>query len=300
MLAVKRFGVIFILSNLLFSLVAGCQPAFQPGTYTDDMGREVNISNVPERIVSYGSSITEILFALGLGEKVVGVDDFSDYPEAVKSKPKVGDAFSPSIERLVGLEPDLVLTVKQEQLNTALDNLGVKFMVIDPTDIDGIYKNIELIGEITGVEGKASKLIDDMKKTTARVQSQVKSAPEIRVIFLIDTADLNNPWTGGHGSFIDALITMAGGENIAAEAPAPWVQFSIEQIISADPEIIILPNKYVASPQALKDHPAWQRTSAVRNNRIIIINGDLINRPGPRLVQGLDELAKIIHPELYK
>ncbi len=173
-------------------------------------------------------------------------------------------------------------------------------MVIDPTDIDGIYKNIELIGEITGVEGKASKLIDDMKKTTARVQSQVKSAPEIRVIFLIDTADLNNPWTGGHGSFIDALITMAGGENIAAEAPAPWVQFSIEQIISADPEIIILPNKYVASPQALKDHPAWQRTSAVRNNRIIIINGDLINRPGPRLVQGLDELAKIIHPELYK
>lgn len=296
----KRFGVVFVLLSLLLGLAGGCKPSFQPGAYTDDLGRSVSINEIPQRIVSYGPSITEILFVLGLQEKVVGVDSLSDYPEAAKSKPKVGDAFNPSMEKLAELEPDLVLTVKQEQFNTNLSNLKIKFMVIDPKDMDGVYKDIELIGKITGVEGKAGKIVDDMKGAATRVQSQVKNAPKVKTIFLIDTTDLNNPWTAGPGSFIDALITMAGGENIAAKAPAPYVQFSMEQILNADPEVIILPDKYVVSPQGLKEHPAWQKTSAVKNNRIVTIDGDLISRPGPRLVQGLEEVARIIHPELYK
>ncbi len=296
----KRIGVILSILSLLFGLIGGCKPSFQPGAYTDDLNRPVSIDKVPERIASYGPSITEILYALGLGEKVVGVDSLSDYPEAAKSKPKLGDAFSPSMERLAELKPDLVLTLKQEQFNTNLNNLGIKYLVIDPKDIDGVYRDIELIGKITGTEGKAGKLVDDMKATAASVQSKAAKAPKVKAIFLIDTTDLNSPWTAGPGSFIDSLITMAGGENIAAKAPAPWVQFSIEQIISADPDVVILPDKYVVSPQELKDHPAWKKTGAVKNNRIVIINGDLISRPGPRIVQGLEEVAKILHPELYK
>ncbi len=155
----KRLGICIVLASLFASLVAGCQSQFQPGTYTDDMGRTVAIDQIHQRIVSFGPSITEILFALGLGEKVVGVSDYSDYPEAAKLKPKVGGAFNPSLEKIVELEPDLVLTVKQEQLNRELDALGVKFMVLDPKDMDGIFKDIELVGEITGTKKRAEELI---------------------------------------------------------------------------------------------------------------------------------------------
>jgi len=296
----KRFGVLFSLLCLLAGLFGGCQPSFQPGAYTDDLNRSVSFNETPKRIVAYGPSITEIIYSLGLEEKLVGVDSLSNYPEAAKSKQQVGDAFNPSMEKLVELKPDLVLTVKQQQFNKNMDDLGIKYMVIDPKDLAGTYKDIALIGKITGVEGKSGKIIDDMKATVARVQGQVKNAPVVKTIFLIDTTDLNNPWTAGPGSFIDELITMAGGTNVAAKASAPYVAYSIEQIIAADPEVIILPDQYVVSPQVLKDHPAWKKTSAVKNNRVITVNGDIISRAGPRLAQGLEAVAKIIHPELYK
>jgi len=122
-------------------------------------------------------------------------------------------------------------------------------------------------------------------------------------LYIIDATDLNNPWTAGPGSFIDSLINMAGGENIAAKAPSAWVQFSIEEIVSSDPEIIILPAKHgtaFTSPELLKTHPAWREITAVKQDRICIIDGDLVERTGPRIVQGLEEMAKIIHPEVFK
>jgi iron complex transport system substrate-binding protein len=296
----KRFGVILSVFTILVSLIGGCKPSFQPGTYTDDLSRPVTINVTPVRIASYGPSITEILFALGLEDKVVGVDNYSDYPEAAKSKTKLGDAFTPSIEKLVELKPDLVLTVKQQQFNTNLDNLGIKYMVIDPKDIDGIYKDIELIGKITDSAGKAKILVDNMRAASANVQSSVRNAAKVKVIFLADTTDLNNPWTGGHGSFIDALINSAGGINIAANTSAPWVQFSLEQIVSADPDVVILPDQYAVSPQTLKENSVWQKTSAAKNNRVMTINNDIISRPGPRIIQGLEAVARILHPELFK
>ncbi len=296
----KRFGVILSIFTLWVSLIGGCKPSFQPGAYIDDMNRSVTINQTPQRIAAYGPSITEILYALGMQDKVVGVDSLSNYPEAAKSKPQLGDAFTPSIEKLVELKPDLVLTLKQQQFNTDLDNLGIKYMVIDPGNIDGIYKDIRLIGKITGTDANAESVIGDMKKKADDVQNRVGKAPRLKVIFLVDTTDLNSPWTAGPGSFMDSLITMAGGVNVAANASAPWVQLSMEQIISADPDIVILPDQYAVSPQTLKVHPAWQNTNAVKNNRVFTINGDIVSRPGPRIAQGIEEVAKIIHPELYK
>jgi len=285
-------------------MVAGCQPQFQPGTYTDDAGRPVDIGEIPERIVSFGPSITEILFALDLGENVVGVSDFCDYPEAAKLKPKVGNAFSPSIEAVVGLEPDLVLTVEHEQLNKELDALGLKFLVLDPEDFDGILKNIELIGRITGVEKRANQLVKDMRDRISQVVDLVKDAPKVSVFFIVDATDPNNPWTAGPGSFIDDIITMAGGENIAAEAPAAWAQLSIEQIVSSDPDIIVIQTMVggvpTVSKEVLEEHPAWQEMTAVKQDRIYFIDGDLVSRPGPRIVQGLEEMARKIHPELFE
>ena len=300
----KRLGICIVLLSLLVSMVAGCQPQFQPGTYTDDMGRAVAIDQAPQRIVSFGPSITEILFALGLEEKVVGVSNYCDYPEAAKLKAKVGDAFNPSLERIVELEPDLVLTLKQEQLNRELDALGIKFMVLDPEDIDGILGDIELVGEITGTEKKAEELIEDMQDSISQVIALVEDAPEVRVFFIVDATDLTLPWTAGTGSFIDALITMAGGENIAAKAQGAWVQFSLEQIVSADPEVIVIQTMTggipTVSKEGLEEHPVWGEMTAVKQGKICFINGDLVSRPGPRIVQGLEEMAKIIHPELFE
>lgn len=298
----RLFGISIILLGLLVNAVAGCQSQFQPGTYTDDIGREVNIDVAPQRIVSHVPPITEILFALGLGDKVVGVSDYCDYPEEATSKPSVGNYFEPSIERIVDLNPDLVLTDGHSESVKQLDSLGITMIVIDPADIEGIYRDIELLGKVTGVEAEAEKLIKDMKDDISNVVELVKDAPKIRTFYIIDGTDLSNPWTAGPGSFVDSLISMAGGENIAGEAQGAWVQFSIEQVVSSDPEVIIIPAAHgsaIISPEVLKENAAWREISAVKNDKISIIDGDLVDGFGPRIVQGLEEIARIIHPELF-
>lgn len=303
MVKMKRFGIFVVLLSLLVGAVAGCQPQFQPGTYTDDADRTVSINEIPERIVSHVPSITETLFALGLGEKVVGVSDYGNYPEDAKSKPSVGNYFDPSIENIVALDPDLVLTDGHSENIKQLDSLGITYLVIDPKDIDGIFRDIELLGKVTGMEGRASKLINDMEKEMSRVLNRVKDAPRVRVFYVFDATDLNNPWTAGPGSFVDSLINMAGGENIAAKTVSAWVKFSIEAVVAADPEIIMIDASHgtaVITPAKLREHPAWREITAVKEDRIYLIDGDLVNRSGPRIIQGLEEMARIVHPELFE
>jgi len=296
---------VFIILSLLIAMSVGCGQPSLPATFVDDMGREVTIDEIPQKIVSHVPSITETLFALGLGERVVGVSDYCDYPEAAKSKPSVGNYFNPSIERIVALEPDLVLTDGHSESIKQLDELRppITYIVIDPKDIDGIFRDLELLGKVTGTEGRADKLIRDMKKDISHVLALVEGAPPVRVLYIIDATDLTLPWTAGPGSFVDALVTMACWKNIAAQAQDAWVQFSIEQIVSSDPEIIILPAKHgtvFTSPEVLQGHPIWQKVTAVKQDRIRIIDGDLVDRSGPRIVQGLEEMATIIHPELFE
>jgi iron complex transport system substrate-binding protein len=301
----KLLGFLVVLLSLLVGMIVGCQAEFTPGTYTDDMGREVTINEVPQRIVSHVPSITEMLFALGVGERVVGVSDYCDYPEEARSKISVGNYFNPSIENIVALEPDLVLTDGHSEDIKQLDELEppINYMVIDPRDIDGVFEDLELLGQVTGSEGEAEELIKGMQDSIAQVLALVEGAPRPRVLFVIDATDLTFPWTAGQGSFIDAFITMAGGENIAAQAEGAWVQLSIEEIVNADPEIIILPAKHgtaFTSPETLMEHPVWQGTTAVKEGGIFVIDDDLVSRSGPRIVQGLEELARIIHPELFE
>ena len=301
----KWLGFYFVLlCGLLPSLFAGCQSEFQPGTYTDDAGRTVAIDQVPQRIVSFGPSITEILFALGLEEKVVGVDTYSDYPEAATLKTKVGDAFNPSLEKIAELEPDLILTIKQEQLNRELGALGLKSMVIDPEDINGIFKDIILVGEINGTGREADELVEAMQDSISQVTALIVDTPASSVFFIVDATDLTLPWTAGNGSFIDALITMAGGENVAGGMPGAWIQFSLEQIVSSDPEVIIVQTMTGGMPtvsqEELEQHPVWREITAVKQGKIGFVDGNLVSRPGPRIVQGLEVLTKTLHPELFE
>ncbi|MCJ7426500.1 MAG: ABC transporter substrate-binding protein, partial [Dehalococcoidales bacterium] len=196
----KAVVVFVVLLSLLIGTAVGCKAEFEPGTYTDDLGRGVVIDEVPQRIVCFGPSITEIVFALGLGEWVVGVDDFSDYPEEAQSLPRVGNSLSPSLESLVGLAPDLVLTLEHEQFNSELEAMDIKYLVLDPKDIDNILTNIGLVGAVTDSIDEAAALVDSMEERIADVQERVEGAAKVSVFFIVDATDPTLPWTAGPGS----------------------------------------------------------------------------------------------------
>jgi len=304
MRAVPLVTGIFIILSLLMTMTVSCSQQSLPATFTDDMGREVTIERIPGRIVSHVPGITEILYALELEEKVVGVSEYCDYPEEAKAKPKVGGFWDPSIEKIVNLTPDLVLTNgSNQQLITQLDELRITCIVLQPKDMDGILKDIELVAKVTDTEDRGEKLIKDMQERMSYVMARVEGAPQLKVFYIIEATDLNNPWTAGPGSFIDSLITMAGGENIGAKAATAWAKMSIEAVVNSDPDIIILPTKHgtaFTSPETLEGHPIWQKITAVKQGRIFTIDDDLVSRYGPRIVLGLEEMAKIIHPELFE
>jgi iron complex transport system substrate-binding protein len=298
-------SVLLICALIVIAAVVACDQGREvaaPGAITDDQGREVYLESIPQRIVSHVPSITETLFALDLGDKIVGVSDHCNYPEEATNKPKVGGYFTPSIERIVALDPDLVLTDGHVADIAQLEGLGIPFIVLQPKDIEGLISNIELLGNITGSQQKASELVGDMKERIDAVVAMVEDAPRPTVFYVYDATDSTKPWTAGPGSFVDALISLAGGENVAAQAQGPWIQFSMEELVNSDPEIILVDSMHgtaVISPEEIKRIAAWQGITAVKEDRIGLVDGDLVNRPGPRIVQGLEAMAKIIHPELF-
>ncbi len=283
---------------------AGAQSGQGTITIIDDAGRQVHLDSAPTRIISHVPSITETIFALGLGDKLVADDDYSDYPEAAKTKPKIGGYFTPNIEEIVAMKPDLVLTDGEvPDLITKLDSLGIPVAVVNPKDINSVLTDIELLGNITGTQKEAKELTSDMKKRIDAVVNTVSSAPRPSVFYVFDATDPTKPWTAGPGSFVDSLINMAGGHNVAASASGPWIQFNMEQLISSNPDIILVDSSHgtaAISPSQIKELPGWQDLTAVKGNRIYTIDGDLVNRSGPRIVDGLEEMAKIFHPDLFK
>ncbi|MBI4297050.1 MAG: cobalamin-binding protein [Chloroflexi bacterium] len=285
---------------LVALLAAGC--AASPRTpATDDLGRPITLKETPHRIVSMAPSNTELLFALGLGSKVVGVDDFSDYPPQAKETAKVG-GFIPSLEKIVALEPDLVLGIGETlpEYASTLEARGIPVVILQPKDIEGILADIELVGAITGARKEARELATEMRREVNAVVTKAQGSPRVRVFYEIDGSDPVRPWTAGPGSFIQALIEMAGGANIASEAAGPWVQISAEEIVRADPQVILLGDAaYGTTVESVKRRPGWGGLSAAKVGAIYPIDADITTRPGPRIVQGLKEIARLVHPELF-
>jgi len=302
---IKKRLVIFLGSFLLILTVilglAACVPIAptSPGAIVDDLGRSVNIEKIPQRIVSLSPSITEILFSLELGDEVVGVTDACDYPEEARNKTSVGGYFATSLEAIIVQEPDVVFSDGHDPVCAQLDGLGVTMVVLQPKDINGILRDIELVGEITGKEIKAEELIAEMEGRIGSVAAKTAGGQKPTVFYVIDVSEPSKPWTAGNGSFVDALISLAGGQNIAKTA-SPWAQFSLEALVSADPELIIVDASHgAASIPDFKTLPGWKEMSAVKEGKVYRIDGDLTSRPGPRIVDGLEQMTKIIHPELF-
>jgi len=311
-----RSLVLWGLLALLIIALVGCagaqapeasEPAEVPESVSvvDDAGRTVEIVSNPQRLISLAPSNTEILFALGLGDRVVGVTDFCDYPEEAKSIEKVG-GMEHNLEKIVALDPDLIVAIggspAQVEKATEMEKLGLTVLVLEPGDIEGIMANIELVGKATGAEKEASELAAQMRKRfddiTARAEG-AESRP--KVFFELDATDPSKPYTPGPGSFIDALISLAGGSNVAAGAKMQWAQLSTEEIIAQDPEVIVLGDaNYGVTVEMVKERPGWSVIAAVKNGAIYPIDDILISRPGPRIIDGLEALARIIHPELFE
>jgi len=271
-----------------------------PLTVTDDRGKQVTLTAPVARVVSVAPSSTEIVFALGAGDRLVGVDDFSDFPAEAKALPKVG-GFRTSPEKILSFQPDLVLAIATGNLAPALEAQGQRVVVFDPTDIDGVYKNTELLGRILDREAAARDLVQRMRARIGAVAERAKmAANKPRVLHELDASDPTKIYVAGPGNFIDAMIGTAGGTNVAASAPTKFPQLSVEEIIRSNPEVIVLSDAtFGASPDVVAARPGWSAIDAIRRGRVYPINPDIVSRPGPRLADGVEAYAKLLHPELF-
>jgi iron complex transport system substrate-binding protein len=311
-----RSLVLWGLLALLIVALAGCAGAQSPEasepteapesvSVVDDAGRTVEIVSNPQRLISLAPSNTEILFALGLGDKVVGVTDFCDYPEEAKAIEKVG-GIEYNLEKIVALNPDLVLAIggspAQVEKATEMEGLGLTVLVLEPGDIESILADIELVGKATGTEKAAGELVTELRNHFDDITARAKGAGSTpKVFFELDATDPSKPYTPGPDSFIDALITLAGGSNVGAGAQMQWAQLSTEEVIAQDPEVIVLADaNYGVTAEMVKERPGWSVITAVKEGAIYPIDDVLISRPGPRIIDGLEALARIIHPELFE
>ena len=273
-------------------------------TYTDGLGREITLAETPQRIVSLAPSNTEILFAVGAGSQVVGRDEFSDYPAEAASIEVIGGSFGEyNVEAIVALEPDLVLAaeINPPELVQQLEELGLTvYYLSNPTTLEGMYTNLETVAALSGHD--ASELVDSLKARVAVVDEKIMPlSSRISVFYEIDATDPTKPWTYGPGTFGDLLISRAGGFNIGSIATDPYPQLSLEQIVSANPSIIILGDAiWGVTPESVVERAGWESIEAVKSNSIFGIDDNLISRPGPRLVDGLEQLAKLLRPGLFE
>jgi len=296
---------------LMFGLLsAGCAPsaaapAAQGLNFIDGLGRAVILAGPAERVVSLAPSNTEILFAIGAGDHVVGRDQFSDYPADAAAVTDIGSAFEAlNTELIVSLEPDLVLAAEintPEQVN-ALEDLGITvYYLNNPHTLEEMYVNLEIVAQLTGREAEANILIESLKARVAAVDEKIaplSSRPS--VFYELDGTDPAKPYTAGKGTFITLLIDRAGGYNIASDIDG-YPQLSLEQVVVADPAFIILGDSaYGVTPEIVAARPGWEDLRAVKNGQVYPFDDNLVSRPGPRLVDGLESLAKLLRPELFQ
>lgn len=276
-----------------------------PITVTDDLGRKVTVNKLPQRIISLAPSITEILFALGLEDRIVGVTDYCDYPEAAKSKPRVASYTTPNAEKLVSLQPDLVLaeSIHENIVLPALKRLGFTIFVSSATSIDSVLQDIILIGQINGKSKTAAQLVNRLTSRIKAVSAKTEgltSEKRLRVLYVVWHQPI---WTMGSETFIDDLIKTAGGINIFSTYFKKARIVSLESVVAANPQVIIISGMATTGDliyTSIKSEERLKSVDAMANNRIYkISDSNLIERPGPRIVDGLDELAKLLHPEIF-
>lgn len=269
-------------------------------SFVDDAGHRIYLAKAPARIVSLAPSITEMLFSLGLEEQIVGVTEFCDYPAAAKSKTKVGYA-NPSVEAIITLRPELVLAPRdflRPDLQLKLEQLKIPVFVLDAHTLEDIPLQIHTLGQMFEKVSAANGVTQLMRQRMVEIRHTVEHLPAKRVLYVLNSQPLI---TVGPGSFIHQMIGAAGGMNIATQASEAYPRLSMETVLKEDPEVLIFPSGEVETVPRSEQQQwrRWASLSAVKQQRFYEVSSSLLNRPGPRVVDGLEQLARAIHPEAF-
>jgi iron complex transport system substrate-binding protein len=308
-----RCSITRLIMTLALGL-AGCAPAVAttasapaPISLTDGSGQNVTLNQPARRVLSLAPSNTEILFAVGAGSQVIGRDSFSDYPAEAAKVADIGGGFTAlNTELILSKKPDLVLAsplTPPEQI-ADLKNVGLTVFVLpNPQSFDELYTNLRTVGTLTGHEDQANTLVETLKRRVDTVRVAVAKTMERPVVYYeLDATDPNAPFTSGPGTFVDLLIKEAGGVNFGSELKGEWVQVSVEELLARQPDLIVLgDNTYGGvTAQQVASRTGWDALNAVKEGKIFIFNDDLVSRPGPRMVDGLEAMAKLLHPDLFR
>lgn len=307
---ITKFSLVVLVAGILLAACGSPSSTQAPGSplaieLVDGLDRTVTLDTPAQRIISLAPSNTEILFAISAGGQVVGRDDFSDYPVEALDITSIGGSFGDlNTEAILALEPDLVLAA---EINTAdqvqsLEDLGIKvFWLANPTTIEGMFENLRIVAKLSGQESNADSLIIELSSRVDAVDQALANVVRIPSVFYeIDGSDPNAPWTSGAGTFIDTLISRAKGTNIGSVLDGAYAQISVEVLITQKPDIILLGDAaFGVTPESVVARAGWSGLSAVQNNFIFPFDDNLVSRPGPRLIEGLELLAKLLHPEAF-
>ncbi len=272
---------------------------------TDSLGRSVTLSATPRRIVSLAPSVTEILFAIGAGTLVVGDTSYCNFPPEADALPEVGgfSAKSISVEAIVGLQPDLVIagTASQQPVVESLEQLDIPVLVLAPDSFDAVYAGIAQLGEITGHTSAADQVVADMRSRVDAVTARVAEIPAAERPSVFWEVSDDPLYTSGPQTFVGQLIELAGATNLFADAQEDYPQISAETVVERNPDIIIGPSSQAEklTPVLLSRRPGWSSVQAVRDSRVYTLDGDIVSRPGPRLVEALETLADVLYGDLF-
>ena len=289
---------------LCLALLASCTPRGTANTgatreITDDAGRRVGLPAKVDRLVSLAPNLTEIVFAVGAGKKLVGRTSYCDYPAEAKAITEVGDTLHPSLERIIALKPQVVLVSTASQLEVFTNQLqgqNIAVYVTDPHDLEGVFRSIAQIGEIVGEQDQANQLVQKLRERTNAVEQALKQKQPVRVFYQVSGEPL---YTAGHDSFVTDLMRRAGGASVTADVPGAWPKYSNESALAARPEAIILPTGGSMGAANANVAEALRQSPAVLQGRVYKINDDHLARPGPRSVDGLEEMAHALHPDAF-
>lgn len=268
---------------------------------TDLLGRKLEVPQNPQRVVALAPSVTEIVYALGQQQRLKGVTRFSDFPEAAKQLPRVGSYVHLDVERIAALKPDLCIGVKDGNplsAVTRLQAIGIPFYAVHPVNLETVMQSIETIGDLLGASQAAAQTVMEMRKRIDHVKTIVAAADrKPRVFIQIGVSPIVSV---GSRTFIDQLITLAGGTNIAAGS-TPYPRFSREQVISLAPDVMVITSMARATvfDKVKAEWMQWPAIPAVRNQAVFIAPTNIFDRPTPRLVEGLEQMARYIHPKLF-
>lgn len=286
------------------ALISACTPSgtANPSAareLTDDAGRRVSLPAKVDRVVSLAPNLTEIVFAVGAGDRLVGRTSYCDYPAAAKAVAEVGDTLHPSLERIIALKPQVVLVSTASQLEVfthQLQGQNIAVYVTDPHDLEGVFRSIAQIGEIVGEKDQANLLVEKLRERTNAVAQAINQKQPVRVFYQVSGEPL---YTAGHDAFVTDLMRRAGGASVTADVPGAWPKYSNESALAARPDAIVLPTGGSMGAANSNVAEALRQSPAVRNGRVYKINDDHLARPGPRSVDGLEELAHALHPDVF-